>query len=135
MTRTCCTSSASRHSRNTPWPTMPVAPNNKTFMDDLSVGWKCWQLDRSTVVGGATDLQPTLPRLGTGGLGLPAVLQGIVADQQVQRQLLVIGQLEQDLRNPIRIARLIAGVGTKQFLDRTDARQVVVDDRGCALAC
>src|SRR5450830_1907722 len=112
---------------------MPVAPNNRTFMDDLSMGWKCWQLDRCTVVGGATDLQPTLARLGTGGLGLPAVLQGIVADQQVQRQLLVIGQLQQNLRNPIRIARLIAGVSLEQGLDCTDARRIVVDDRRCAL--
>src|SRR6185436_8787812 len=26
------TSGASRHSRRTPWPTMPVAPNRRTFM-------------------------------------------------------------------------------------------------------
>src|SRR5438270_13899757 len=73
MERMCCTSGSRRHSRRTPWPTMPVAPKRITFMgscyseDDaarcpyysLSAG-ECPKMSNSRVPHSDREMRPLL---------------------------------------------------------------------------
>src|SRR3954470_6721696 len=122
---TSSTLGASRHSRSTPWPTIPVAPKRRILMCVSSVGREGGNGSGGVDVGRTADLDPALIGFTTCLLGLTGVMGGVATQQQAHRRLGMRSEPEHHLGDASRVARLVAGITGKHVAQRADAGFVV----------